>query len=668
MPISTPPQNYALEPVGTSGTAVGPDILIVDDDLKALPINQKGNIFVRGPPCFGGYENNGSANEESFFSVEGHGHGWFNTGDMGSLDDKGYLFISGRSKEIINRGGETISPFEIEEAVVQHPFVKETIAFSAPHEQYQETVGAIIVTRPGKPRLDLVTLHKYLESKLHRSKWPQIIIFSDGLPKNAAGKTLRIKYADRIGIKSVDEESPPSSRLFEAKCPPIGTALTVPISLKQVHLDYVILLNFLKNKFSQINQIQNVTIDLPSNPETIVIFVSWNDPSPDHNESGKLLQAMKQSCAAELDSYLVPSYFYALPVLPMIMHQDHQSFDKKELQRLAMDLYQQQYIQLPRNNIEKQIELIWRSMLGCPTILSVTASFFDLGGDSLKAGQIVGAMRQQLRVPLSVADLFTSPTIEAMAIKISTSKALGSPQITSASREHSPHLTPPSNSLMRNEKRKLLANKYQSKLASIEEERKDQLEKEYLTWEFAPPLSNTSFGCLFVQSLPITVIYPLRRIIIWFLIAGPWVYLMKQGYGRFTSLLAAMFIARLILGIFAPLLGIAAKWLIIGRYKAGKYPLWGTMYLKWWIVEQLINIMGKGFFRDDLPIIGPYLVRWYYILMGAKIGKDVKIHKDAKIGQADLLSIGDNVAIDNCIIRPFSLEEVIVFALIFLYR
>ena len=119
-----------------------------------------------------------------------------------------------------------------------------------------------------------------------------------------------------------------------------------------------------------------------------------------------------------------------------------------------------------------------------------------------------------------------------------------------------------------------------------------------------------------------------------------------------------MILARLVLGIFAPLTGILCKWLIIGRYQAGRYPLWGAMYLKWWIVEQIVNIMGKGFFRDDIPIIGPTLVRWYYVLMGATIGVGVSIHKDAKLGQADLLTIEDNVAIDNATIRPFSIEEV----------
>ncbi len=223
MPISSPPQTYALDPVGTSGVAVGPQVVIVDDSMVTkCGVGVKGNILIRGPPCFGwffrdfcflltllgnmpsiftqilndscafifmiscllllvcvvaaaagGYENNGSANEESFFTVDSL-PGWFNTGDVGYLDSHNYLFLTGRSKEIINKGGETISPFEIEEAVLQHPLVKETLAFAAPHREYQETVGCVVVGFEGCPRVDLVSLHKYLEDKLHRSKWPQV--------------------------------------------------------------------------------------------------------------------------------------------------------------------------------------------------------------------------------------------------------------------------------------------------------------------------------------------------------------------------------------------------------------------------------------------------------------------------------------------------------------
>lgn len=642
MPISTPPQNYALQPTGTSGTGVGPDLLIVNDDLKVCTTGDKGNIFIRGPPCFAGYETtNPATNDESFFNVPGHGSGWFNTGDMGSLDSQGYLFISGRSKEIINRGGETISPFEIEEAIQQHPHVKETLAFSAPHASYQESVGVIIVTKSNMTRVDLPTLHKYLEDKLHRSKWPQLIVYSDALPKNATGKTLRIRYAERIKLGDVDEESSPSLRLYEAACPPLGTALTVSIPLQSVKVDLSITKQFLQ-KFDGMQAVEVVRVDLASQHDAIIALIVTKE------DTKQVIEAISQQSKAHLHSYLTPSYVYAVPSIPTKKEGKHVVVDYQALQQLALDQFQQQNIIAPRNAIEQQLELIWRSSLGCATMISINTSFFDLGGDSLKAGQVVASIRSQLRIPLSVADLLTAQTIEALAVKISKEKVLGSPKISSRP-------SPSQSSYQRN-----LGGK-NSKLEAIAEEGEDaeqhRLQREFMTWDFSPPLSNNSFTCLFVQALPIALIYPLRRIVIWFLIAGPWVSLMKAGHGRFTSLLIAMFLARLLLGFGAPLVGIACKWLIIGKYKAGKYPLWGTMYLKWWLVEQIINIMGKGFFRDDLPIIGPHLVRWYYYLMGAQMGNNVQIHKDAKIGQADLLNIGDNVAIDNCTIRPFAIEE-----------
>lgn len=606
----------------------------------------------------GGYENIDSANDDSFFEVHGHGAGWFNTGDMGYMDEKHYLFISGRSKEVINRGGETISPFEIEEALVQHPSIREAIAFSAPHEQFQETVGAVLVTHHGKPRVDLPSLHKFLEAHLHRSKWPQVLVFSDALPKNAAGKVLRIRYAERIGLQNVDEESSPLGRLLEAQCPPPGMPLTSPIAAQPVSIQYDATLAFFRAQ-PEVNDVAVALIDLPSQCDALVACVVLNATISRSAAPGGLmatLSTLQNRCQEALHAYLVPSQVYDVPAIPSTTNASGNIVTHSaELKRMAMTLYESRHVVAPRNAVERQVEGIWRTLLGAPTTISVTTSFFDLGGDSLKAGQVIGMMRAQLRVPLTVADLFTAPTVAAMAAKISTLKILGSPQMAPLSSRASPR---PSPAFIRNERRRQAAGVYQAQWDSEQDRKQQTLHREYMTWEFTPTQTNDSWTCLFVQALPISIVYPIRRIAIWFLIAAPWVALMKAGWGRFTSLLVAMFLARLGMGLGAPLVGIAAKWLLIGRYQAGRYPLWGSMYLKWWLVEQIVNIMGKGFFRDDLPIIGVHMVRWYYILMGASIGANVKIHKDAKLGQADLLTICDNVSLDNCIIRPFALEEV----------
>ena len=102
MPISSPPINASgSHPSGTSGKPIGPDVIICDDDIVPLPVGKCGNIFIKGPPCFAGYENDSNANDESFFTVNGD-RGWFNTGDCGYLDENGYLFLTGRSKVINN--------------------------------------------------------------------------------------------------------------------------------------------------------------------------------------------------------------------------------------------------------------------------------------------------------------------------------------------------------------------------------------------------------------------------------------------------------------------------------------------------------------------------------------------------------------------------------------
>jgi len=596
MPISSPPQTYRLDPTGTSGVAVGPDVKIADVDasppFKGLPPGTKGNIMVRGPPCFGGYEGNASANDESFFVVDGE-PGWFNTGDMGHVDEQGYLFISGRSKEIINRGGETISPFEIEEAVVQHPSVKECLAFSAPHAQYQETVGCILVTKPHAPRVDLPTLHRYLEDKLHRSKWPYVLVYSTALPKNAANKILRIRYGERTGMKNVDEESSPLTRLYEAACPRVGAPLSEPVQLVPLlsinAFDPSTAETYLKAAAPtllggvQVVDAAVVKVDLPFRPDAFAAFVvlaATDGVAMTPDRAAAAERKALELCERDLHSYLVPVLVTAVSALPTLNNDNNNAVDRSALVRMAAEAYAEKTVVAPRTPMETQVEAIWREQLGGDpfTPVSVVESFFDLGGDSLKAGQLINAMRKKLRVQLAVADLFTAPTIEAMARKVDVQHALGSStaKLTASGRPVSTRS--PRAPRRRGDSGGGVSSPYPLRPGDDTE---DDNGHGHAPYESFSPFSNRALTCLFTQALPLLVVFPLRKIAIWFIVAAIWVEGMKRGAGRFKALVVAMLLSRLVVGVAAPLVGILAKWVIIGRYKPGRYPLWGSMYLRW---------------------------------------------------------------------------------------
>jgi acyl-CoA synthetase (AMP-forming)/AMP-acid ligase II len=140
-----------------------------------------------------GYENNPAANAAAFTN------GWFRTGDEGMLDDDGYLFLTGRLKEQINRGGEKISPLEIDDVVLRHPEIAEAVAFAIPHEMLGEDIGVAAVRVAGSA-LSEKDLRDYLSAQLAAFKVPRTILFVDEIPKGATGKIQRIGLAARLGL------------------------------------------------------------------------------------------------------------------------------------------------------------------------------------------------------------------------------------------------------------------------------------------------------------------------------------------------------------------------------------------------------------------------------------------------------------------------------------
>ena len=128
---------------GSVGVAAGPEVAIMAQDGRLLKPGETGEIVIRGPNVTAGYENNPEANASAF------AHGWFHTGDQGMLDDDLYLRVTGRLKEIINRGGEKISPLEVDEVLMDHPAVAQVVTFAMPHDKLGEEVAAAIVLREG---------------------------------------------------------------------------------------------------------------------------------------------------------------------------------------------------------------------------------------------------------------------------------------------------------------------------------------------------------------------------------------------------------------------------------------------------------------------------------------------------------------------------------------
>lgn len=178
---------------GTVGLAAGPEVAIMGLDGELLGAGAVGEIVIRGPNVTAGYENNPKANEEGFLS------GWFRTGDQGVVDADGYLSITGRLKEIINRGGEKVSPREVDEIIMDHPAVAQVVCFGMPHPKLGEEVAAVVVLKEGAQATDR-EIQDFVSKRAADYKVPKKILFMDEIPKGATGKLQRIGLAQKLGL------------------------------------------------------------------------------------------------------------------------------------------------------------------------------------------------------------------------------------------------------------------------------------------------------------------------------------------------------------------------------------------------------------------------------------------------------------------------------------
>ena len=184
--------------IGSVGLAAGPEVSIMDEVRQFLTSGEIGEIVIRGANVTSGYGNS-EANAEAFT------RGWFRTGDQGYLDKDGYLFITGRLKEIINRGGEKIAPREVDDVILQHPAVAEAICFAMPHPTLGEDIAAAVVLRQEVAATEL-EIQQFVASRLADFKVPRQIILLNAIPKAATGKIQRIGLAEKLGFVDSHQE------------------------------------------------------------------------------------------------------------------------------------------------------------------------------------------------------------------------------------------------------------------------------------------------------------------------------------------------------------------------------------------------------------------------------------------------------------------------------
>jgi len=171
----------------------GVDLRLVDDDGKDVAPGEPGEILSRGPDCFVGYTD--PALTASAFDDGG----WFHTGDIGIVDEDGYLRITDRKKDIIIRGGENISAVEVEEVLMQLPGIAEVAVVAAPDQRFGERVCAVVRTVPGAGAPDLDSIRTAMgEAGIARAKWPEQLEVVEDFPRTPSGKVQKVVLRDRL--------------------------------------------------------------------------------------------------------------------------------------------------------------------------------------------------------------------------------------------------------------------------------------------------------------------------------------------------------------------------------------------------------------------------------------------------------------------------------------
>jgi acyl-CoA synthetase (AMP-forming)/AMP-acid ligase II/carbonic anhydrase/acetyltransferase-like protein (isoleucine patch superfamily) len=628
MPITSPPSNYMLEKPGTSGVAVGPEIVIFDAVLQ-MPVStgNEGMICVRGEPCFSGYgQMSGEEINPSQQSSFHHG-GWFNTGDLGYMDSDGYLYITGRSKEVINRGGEIISPMEVEEAVMGHPAVLACVAFSASHSVLQEVVGLLLVPAPNQPHVDLPALHEYLgEGRLAAPKWPQCLVYCDALPKSFTNKLLRVRLGKRLTLPELNDSMYWIERTFRATCPPQGTEVSVAIPCERVAVSATAVQKQLREAMQLLEEDELIVVPHETRIGALVAYLS--------SRLDRLLAV--KIARRSLHGYLVPSHVCVCSTgsNPMTLLLSDQLLPPQPSDAISSILQEEKAKgRGPADPLVMELQDLMQNLLDLDCLPAPDTNFFNLGGSSMLASQFASKIRKQHGVQFSGAEVFHASTCNAIAAVIRARRGeVGTGESGSESAKQASHAS----------------SMGASELGSF------NIDVSKFRFDAARLDSQSSFLGLLVQLAPLLVIYPFWQLTRLFLFFRTLLSILQSvpGERNLLKFLLTLVVFHTLWVTITPLVFVFVKWLLIGKYRQGRYPIWGEYYIRWWFVDILRKLIGRGSWGAH-----PQALNLFYRLLGAKIGKGARISTKAEIAEFDLVTIGENAAVDLCTMRGFGVDN-----------
>lgn len=621
MPITSPPAEYLLEKPGTSGVAVGPEVAILNTvTCRSVQTGNEGMICVRGEPCFRGYGH--IPGEDSAQSPFLSG-GWFNTGDLGYMDSDGYLYITGRSKEVINRGGEIISPMEVEEAIMEHPSVTACVAFSTTHSVLQECVGLLLVPNSNLPRIDLPTLHEYLgQGRLAAPKWPQCLVYTDAVPKSFTNKLLRVKLGKRLSLPEMNDSMYWIERTFQAKCPPQGTDVSVTIPCERVAVSAEQVQRQLREAMNleDINDI--VVVPHATKIGALVAYVS--------SRVDRLLTV--KTARQTLHAYAVPSHvcICSTGISPVDLLTSDQQLPPQPSDAIGSILQEEQARGLgPADPLVMELQEVMQNLLDLDCLPAPDTNFFNLGGSSMLASQLASKIRKQHNVPFGGAEVFHSSTCNAIAGVIRERRGEGTDNASESAKQSVSSMGATS----------LLSLKLDLAKTPFDTNRLD-------------PRSGL-FGLLF-QLVPLIVVYPIWQLTRLFLFFRTllWLLYFVPGERYLLKFLLTLIVFHSIWVTVTPLMFVILKWTLIGKYRQGRYPLWGVYYLQWWFLDVMRKLIGRGSWGAH-----PQMLNLYYRMLGANIGKGARISTKAEIAEFDLVTIGEDAAVELSTVRGFGVDN-----------